>query len=339
MASREIILGTIPYTANQRSAALKLPVHDTLLALKLRLTGVHNVVTNALTSVVPDAPLTLARQIQLYIGGELIQSWGDNSDIGAGGKCCYYNDQIFYGYLPELVIPVVGVGANAISSTIVMPFAMPPALTDNFPSGGDKGTAILPTSKDIELYVSWGDPTSLGVVGAGTQTITACQIEVVGLIDSDLNAMAYPDATGKRTPMGLLYVNTKQASLSAGANANEESDIDRVGALCYLGIIGIDNSIRADGVFNNLKLSFNTHDVRAQGSWGSFKDTAKYLAGLQAAVLPVGVNFISLDQSQNGGGFVDTVDGSITAVKLGIDHAALTATFRALITQFNVRPQ
>jgi hypothetical protein len=333
---RETKVGNIVFNEGTRAATFKMPVHDALVELRLRFAG--TLAVTVLATLYEDAPLTLAKQITIMRGGEKIKNIGLNSRVAAAGKVAHFMAQRLYGFLPELVAPAVGVGNNAFAFTTVIPFSLPPKISKGMMPGGKHGCALMPSDKDVEIDIDFGAVAD--VIATGTATLTGVTIEVIAVTDPNLNHLGRI-VNGTRRPLFILCEHTKQIAIASGAGANTDfsDDIDRLGALMHVGIIGWDNSIRSDTAYNFLSLRVNSTDHRVEGSWGALQTAAKGEAGLQAAAFPVGINWLPLDADENATGVLDTVGGGVTSVKLHVDYDALTAANILAAHSYNLKPQ
>lgn len=330
--------GEIDFVSGGRAITFRVPVKSTLKALHFRLTG--NLVVTVAATLREDGVLRLVKRMEISVGGVKIKSIGDGSAYASAAVHCYYYNQLLYGALPNLSQPAVGVATNAFSADFAVPFEMPPALASMYPSQvvgvGDKAmqisarkiTELSPTGKDIEIDVDWGAVAD--VISAGTATLSSVKLEVVAEVEPELDIIQMPL---------LLQETTKQATLNAGANTREETDLDRFGIVPFIMVMAWDNSVRADNVFNRYQYVLNGDNYKIDMSWGLSKNDAKRAAGLQATTLPTGVNLGLFDREETGDGAIILDAGDVKRFSFFLDHAALTATFKVTLHQFQISKQ
>ncbi len=345
---RTVKLGSISYTSDSQSPAFKVAVKDTISRIFLRLTG-NVVVTGALT-LTEDSILRLLQKIRVQIGGKDVKSYGLNNAIAAAGKRLYYANQYYYGVLPTLNEPAVGVATNPFDVMLTIPFALPPRLQENQPTAildantgqiagagaketfslnGRMASCLSPQDNEIEIVVDWGTHTDL--YSAGTATgLTNCELEVIAELVPALNGIQMPY---------LWHQIDKNAELSAAASSEQETDLDKKGVCPWIDLLCFDNSLRADDVFNNLQVMVNGTYRAFYASFGAAKADLKQAGGLQATALPTGVNAIIFDKEENGEGGLVLDSGAISEAKFILDQDALTGTYYMILGQNQLRRQ
>lgn len=326
--SQQVSNGFIDLTSGQRAPTFRVPVKSTLGRLILRLTG--NLVVTAAATLREDGILRLLKRIELDIGGVRVKTIGDGNALSGAGPLLYYMNQFYYGSVPQLSQPAVGVATNAFSATLSIPFEMPPALSNQYPQNKDFSgrniSMLSPTEKEIELNVDWGAVAD--VISAGTATLSATRLEVISVV--------YPQFDSVQMPL-LLHENTKQATLSTGANADERTEMDRVGVVPAIGILSFDNTVRDDGVFNGIDAIINGNNHVYDMSWEAMRANAKEQSGL--AAVTEGAGMVVFDREENLQGALVLDAGDVKNFQMSIDHAALTATWRVLLHVLSLQKQ
>lgn len=324
MAQKRV--GVIPFRSGQQADPFKIPIHDPITYIDLILTGVITV-TGAITLVENDI-MNLLRRIQLVLGGRVKKTIGDNSIYGAGGRILYYSNQALFGNLPPYTAPGTGVAAHPFTLVVRIPVQMPFLLSKNIdPLAFLKSTALHIGSEDLELFVDWG--TTADVWSAGTATFTtAPSLEIIVGFDPALTNV--PQAFD-------FHEHTQSLALASGAGANSDftDDLSKIGITPYSFLMGINNSLRADGVWNRLDLKINEQLDIIDGSWDYYKSVYQTAAGLQAVTPPVGVALALYDQEMDGGGILQINDPAVvSAWKAHLNHDALTSINRMYVHHY-----
>lgn len=324
MAQKRV--GVIPFRSGAQADPFKIPIRDPITFIDVVLTGVITV--TVATTLVEDNILNLLKRIQLVLGGRVKKTIGDNSPYGSAGRILYYSNPALFGNSPPFVAPGTGVAAHAFKAVLRIPVQMPPLLSRNMnPLAFVKATALHIGSEDLELFVDWG--TTADVWSAGTATFTtAPSIEVV---------VGYDPSLGNVPQAFDFHEHTQSLALASGAGANADftDDLSKVGIVPYAFLLGFDNSVRADAVWNRLDFKINEQIDIIDGSWDFFKSMWQTAPQLQAVTPPVGVGLALFDQEMDGGGFLQINDPAVvSAWKLHLDHDALTSINRLYVHQY-----
>jgi hypothetical protein len=321
-------VGVIPYRSGQQADPFKIPVRAPITSIDLVLTGTLTV-TVAIT-LVEWTILNLLRRVQLQINGDVKKNIGDNSYYGAGGRMLYFGNQAYYGNIPDYIAPGVGVAAHTFKAVLRIPVQMPKLLTSELEGNAElvrKSTAMQPGSGRVEVLVDWG--TLSDVFSAGTATFTtAPEIEVI--TNSDPTLQGIPQTFD-------FHEHTQQLGISSGAGANADfpDDLSRIGVEPYALLLGIDNGLLDDDVYNRIKFSLNEELDVIDGSWNFYKNAYKLAAGLQATASPTGVGLALFDMDKDLGNAIQANDTiNVKGWKAHVDHDALTSINRLLVHHF-----
>ncbi len=332
--------GVIPFGINQQADPLEITAKSTIQRLDVLLSGDLEVTVAA--TLREDSILRLIKRLTLEVGGESIKIIGDGNAISGGGVMEFYMNYLWYSNAPVLTEPPVGVATNAFKAFFSIPFRMPPSISDNYPDVLVKNdltgeavpisardfTALSPTGKVINLICEWAAVSD--VISAGTATIENTQLEVVSITNPALDF---------RTQPFLLYENTKQATLTAGATADQETIMDHDSIVPFIGMMSFDNTVRADSVFTNVKYRKNSDQIVFDMSYNAAQAAIRRAAGIQVATWPTGVSGALFDQAENGDGSLVLDKTDVKAFKYFGSHDALTSTFRQNLHQLLIKKQ
>lgn len=322
---REVKVGNIAYpNAAVQSPAFLVPVKNTLVALKLRLTGTVTVSTTI--TLVEDTIKNLLRRVEIRRGGIPFQTYGDNSVYGSGGKILFYLNKILRSVAPELADISTGAATYTIAMTIEIPFTYPKILGRNFQSKeksiGLDFTAISPSKEDIEVVVDWGSAADYCTVPANAP-LTNCSLEVIAVLAPEFDAV-------KNSKMLKFATQSLGISTGAGANTDDAQKLNAIGNVPAIFLLAINNGVKAgaDAVYNNLDFKINSNVSILKSSWGYLKARAREVAQYQSA-LDDGVNFALFDIRRDLTGLIPVGNRNYAAQwEVSVDHAALTSVNR-----------
>lgn len=321
----KIRTGQIPFTANSQSRPSLITVKDAITDVMLRLSG-DLVVTGAVT-LLEDNILRLVQRVQLLLDGNPFKIIGDSSGLGAAFKLLFYANKFQYGVFPPFTAPGVGVATHPFDVTVKIPLSLPRNLSDQMGMARHISSMIV-GARDLEVNVDWGDTPD--IFSAGVATLANVSIEVIAVTDPNLNEIE---------EHMILQEATQNLAVTAGVNAREQVVLNKSGLLPYIFMMGIDNGIRADAVWNRLLFLRNTTLQELDMSWEAMRAAAMQIASLQDAALPLGINLAVFDEDEDGAGALDVGDGEETSGwDLQVDHAALTAAFRLFAHHFALIP-
>jgi hypothetical protein len=333
--------GDIDFVSGQRALTKRLPVKSTIGAIHLYLTG--DLVVTVAATLREDGILRLLKRIEVSVGGRRLKAIGDGAAFSGGGVVLHHSNRVLYNEEPYLNQPAVGVATNPFSAMLTIPMEMPPALASQYPSrtvrmagkadkfvtlNARKLTMLSPTGKDVEIDIDWGAVSD--VISAGTATLANVKAEVI--------IETFPQYDRVQMPL-LMHETSKQADLTAGANAREQTRLDRFGIVPFHILMGWDNSIRADSVYNRVNYVINGSNHRIDQTWGSLQANLIRAMGFQAAAFPTGVNAAIFDSEEDGEGMLIVDADDVKEFSLFVDHAALTSTFKILLHQYQIKAQ
>ena len=115
----------------------------------------------------------------------------------------------------------------------------------------------------------------------------------------------------------------------SGANTDDAQDLNANGEVYSFVLLGIDNGVRNDASFKNVKVMRNNDETLFNTSWAASQYIIKRAAALQASTMPTGLSGILWDGRETGEGGVNAGNRNVTkGWKMHLDHAGFTGTYK-----------
>lgn len=326
--SIKVRTNTIPFNSGAKSPAQVMEIAHTLGRIVVRVTGELGVTVAA--TLREDGVLNVLQRVDMKKGSTTFKSIGDNSRFGAAAKIRNFFNQFEYGNLPVLNQPGVGVATNLFDFTFTIPMEAVPMLAKNYSEESRSLSMLSPSDADIVLDFFWG--VVADVISAGTATLDNVEAEIIGVM--------FPEFDGAMMPL-LMHETTQQVQLQAGANSADIQNLNRVGTVPYIFLLGVDNELRDDDNFNRVDFLMNVNTSLVETSWQALKAQAQEISGLQGTgFIPTGVNLVVFDDELNGRGALELDDTlNIRGLTLSTDHDTLTETFRLIAHHVHFQEQ
>lgn len=307
------------YASGGTSAPIDIQNVHALSGIQLDITGTNTVGVAAAT-LTSAGILALLRRIEFNVGGENRIAIGLEGAL-PGGQLLEMVDRMWYGKLPNVTQPAVGVGANAFNATLVIPFAGSKVLHKHLSDEERKAMSYRRNATKAQLQFFYGADTDQVTPGGGGTAVIAADIRVSMIEDRTLDSVPAIDPESGEDPLNHYHnIVTESIPIAATVAAAEQQRLNLArgmspGILFY----AFDNGAASNTLINTLQILLNGNDQRFNASWDGMVDKTREIMGSQIA-LPAGFAAAWFDDDLDGDGYLPLGAGEVASTIVQTDH-------------------
>lgn len=317
--------GELGFVASQESVApVELRIARPITRAALVLDGEQTSGTGG--TLVEDSTMNIERQIFLRKGGNNVQTIGNGSALGSGGKMLDITNRVWLRNVPHFGAAGVS-GTNVLRHSLMMPISVPQEL---YPEDLVDRTALRIPGDTWTIQVRWGALADLLTGGSG-YAITAADTEIEVYVEVD-------DGLSPDYPEESFFMRTVPTvnALDAAGGDEVRLRLNRNGEVMFHALLAYNNSLRSDAVITRLKYLLDSEEVKADVSWFMAQHIAEAI-GDAPGNLPVGNAGIDFDQEHNFKNLVDAIGAE--GWDVDTDHTTTTGTARLHQQVYYVSPR